>query len=273
MLVGSIGLPPSVQQLASMQFRGIIEQGDYNRGIAEGDARPEWGPYWLEQSRVILSPHDGAELYLREWITQDQMYAITAQHGMTQANTDLLYDLLGRPIPVHQITKGLARGAVYDGDTTAIPATYLKSLAESNVRPEWFALDFAANEYQWPSYFVLKPLTAAGVITVEECTNVLLWSGWEPTLAGQTAQSFVTTATTASTHVKSAQTQAITKVKQAYVGGAYTNPQAIAALTALDVSATDQPTVLRYWDEITKATAAIGAAEAGTLDTAGLTPE
>ena len=52
-------------------------------------------------------------------------------------------------------------------------------------------------------------------------------------------------------------------MKQAYVGGAYTSPQAMAALTALDVSATDQLTVLRYWDEITKATAAMGAAGPG----------
>lgn len=261
-MVGSIGLPPSVQQLASMTFRSIIQPQDYTRGLQEGDARVEWGPYWLEQARQILTAHDYVELHLRGWIDQPTMYAGTALHGMSQADTDNLFLVLGRPIPVHQITKGLARGAVYDGDTSAIPAEYLKSMQEANTRPEWYALEFAANEYSWPGYFVLKPLTAAGVITVEECTQILEWSGWEPGLSAQVAQSFITTATTASTHVKSAQTQAISVIKKAYVGGAYKAPDAIAALTALDVTGADQPIILKYWDQIATATAAIGAAEA-----------
>ena len=93
-MVGSIGLPPSVQQLASMTFRSIIQPQDYTRGLQEGDARVEWGPYWLEQARVILTPHEWVEARLRNWIKTDaEMYAGTALHGMTPANTDLLFEL------------------------------------------------------------------------------------------------------------------------------------------------------------------------------------
>jgi hypothetical protein len=190
-LVGSVGLPMSAQQAASAYFRAILTLGAFNQAILEGDTRPEWAAAILDQARQIPTAHDYIESHLRTWIDQDAMYAGTALHGMSEPDTDLLFNVAGRPLPPHQITRGLARGGSYNGPTDQIPEAYLKAIAESNVRPEYYELDFLANEYTWPSYFVLKPLTAAGTITVDQATAIFEWSGWEPTLAAQTAASFV----------------------------------------------------------------------------------
>ena len=194
-LVGEIGLPISTQQAASAYFRGIIKLADYNRSILEGDVRPEWAAAILEQARQILTPHDYVELHLRGWIDVPAMYAGTALHGMSQADTDLLFEVLGRPIPVHQILTGEARGGVYDGPTDGIPAPYLKSLQESNQRPEWYNLSYA-NRYTLPGYFVIKALLSAG--TLNEAEGKLLYTqiGWPPDLAAKAAHAEATSGTT-----------------------------------------------------------------------------
>ncbi|HEY4441653.1 MAG TPA: hypothetical protein VGN14_14435 [Candidatus Elarobacter sp.] len=189
-MVGEIGLPPGAQTAASAFFRSIITQGGYYQAILEGDTRPEWADAILEQAREILTAHDYVEGRLRGWITDDEtMLAKVAQHGMSVDDATLLFNNTGRPLAVHQITKGKARGGSYNADPSSVPADYLKAIEESNIRPEWYELAFLANQYTWPGYFVLKALTPA-TITVEECTQILTWSGWEPTLAKQTAESF-----------------------------------------------------------------------------------
>jgi hypothetical protein len=155
-LIGSIGLPMSTHEAASAYFRNIITLGAYNQSILEGDVRPEWAPFILDQARQILTAHDHVELRLRGWYGSDQeMYDGTAQHGMSPANTDLMFKVLGRPISQHQVFIGLRRGGVYDGDTSQIDPAYLKSQQESNIRPEWYNLEWSQRE-TLPSLFVVR---------------------------------------------------------------------------------------------------------------------
>jgi hypothetical protein len=116
------GRPMSPEEAAKASFRGIVDRSDYDRAIAEGDIRSEYRDAIYEYTRQILTAHDYVELRLRGWIKDPEMYAGTALHGMSQADTDLLFQVLGRPIPVHQITTGLARGGTYNGDIAGIPA-------------------------------------------------------------------------------------------------------------------------------------------------------
>ena len=260
-LVGSVGLPMSAIQAALATFRGILTPGAYNQAVLESDTRPEWAPFIFDFARQIATAHEYLENYLRGYTkTLDAALAGAAKHGMSTADATVIFQNMGRPLGLHNITKGLARGAVFNPEPGEIADPYQASVREADLKPGYYDLAIAAEQYTWPGYFVLKPLVAAGTIAVEEATSILEWSGWEPTLAAQTAASFVTTGS-APPHVKSAQTAAITKVKQAYAGAAYDGPQAIAALTALDVASTDAPTIIRYWDEIRKADAAIAAAE------------
>ena len=246
-LVASIGLPPSVQQLASMYFRAIITEGGYNQGIEQGDARPEWAPFWLEQAREILTARDYVELYLRGWITQTAMYAGTALHGMTAADTDLLYEVTGRPLAVHQITTGLARGGVFQPTADGIQDPYEASVHEANLRPEFYDLAIA-NKYTIPGYFVIKALLAAGTITQAEGEQYYLDLGWPPDLAAKAAAAEAVATTSTASPVKSATTTALTSLRKAYIGGQVTAATAPDYLTQLGIDTAVQPQLLAVWD-------------------------
>lgn len=249
-MVGSIGLPMSTQQAASAFFRGIITQGDFNRSILEGDVRPEWAASILEQSRQILTAHDYVELHLRGWIDQPTMYAGTAKHGMSQADTDLFFEVLGRPLAVHQVTTGLARGGTYNGSTADIPADYLAAIKESNIRPEYYALAYA-NRYSFPTGFQIKAEATGGNLTTEQTNTLLLELGWDPTWATFFSEKWVPTGAGAkgSPYVTKAQTQLWTATHKAFIAGSIDQPTASAALSVLGIDTADLAVIFELWDE------------------------
>lgn len=188
-LVGNAGLPPGIMEGLSLLNRGEITADDFSRLVGESNMRNEWGQVLLALRRMILTPHEYAELRVRGWIDDAAMYAGGALHGMEEADQHLLYEMTGRPIPVHQVTTGEARGGAYDGPTDAIPEAYLRSLEEGNLRPEWYALAYA-NRYTLPSAFVLRQLLTDGTLTAAEGEAYMLQLGWPPTLAKQVAAAY-----------------------------------------------------------------------------------
>jgi hypothetical protein len=249
-LARNVGLPPGVIEGLRMWNRGIINEADFYLLIEQSDARLSWGPFLAQLKREILTPHEYAELYLRGWITQAEAEAGAAMSGLNQSDTDLLIDMIGRPVSLHQITTGLERGGVWDGTPQLdVPEPYLKMLQESNIRPEWYSLAYA-NRFTYPGYFVLKPLVQSGAITVSQATTYLLYQGWEPDLAAFTAESFAAAGPTASSPVKSAYTKLRTAAEKAYVAGASTVEQATSDLEAAGVSASDAATIIAAWDQI-----------------------
>jgi len=253
-LVGEIGLPMSAQQAASAYFRGIIKLGDYNRAILEGDTRPEWAPFILDQARQIVTAHDGVEARLRGWIDDAGMYAQTARHGMSKDDTDLLFKITGRPLSFHQVFIGERRGGTYDGPIDTIDPAFLKSLRESNIRPEWYDIAWA-QRYTYPTAFVLRSLTEAGDLTQQETHDILLYEGWEPTLAEKVSTRWAAAATTGTKAAKpdpwvvKADNHLWTAVQKGYIGGSVDQPNATISLDLIGVSSTAQAEVFARWDE------------------------
>ncbi len=249
-LVGEIGLPMSAQQAASAYFRGIIEHGDFNRAILEGDTRPEWAPYILDQARQIPSAVDFVQGRLRGWLKDAEMYAGTARHGMSQADTDLQFKIHGRPLSFHQVFIGLRRGGVYDGPTASIDPAFLTALKQSDIRPEWYDLAWA-QRYNYPTAFVLRSLTESGDITGQEAETILLYEGWEPTLAATVAAKWSGgTTATADPNVKKAQTKAWTEAQTSYIAEESTAADVQPIFQILGVAPAAQTEILSTWDAI-----------------------
>lgn len=242
-----VGLPASPDLAARMVFRGLIERVDFDRAIAEGNTRNEWAPFLFEAFREILTSHDYIEGHLRGWIDANAMYAGTAKHGLSRADTDLRFNNLGRPLPVHQITTGLARGGTYGGDYAGVPEPFNKALRESNVRPEWGNLAYA-NRYTLPGAFVLRTLAQAGDLTPQETHTLLLESGWPPDLAQKVSDRWTGGAkSTANKHVTSAETGLFTVLRKAYVNDEATEAQAAPILTDLGVPVADHARIFSLW--------------------------
>jgi hypothetical protein len=231
------GRPMSPEAAASAYFRSILQLADYQRAISEGDVRNEWADAILEHARQILTAHDYAELHLRGWISLQAMYDGCALHGMSQADADLLFDNLGRPIPVHQVTTGLARGGTYNGDTSQIPEAYLRSMQEGNSRPEWYNLEYA-NRYTLPGYFVVKAMLADGALTVEEATTLFEQEGWPPDIAAKAAQALAGSGGGASKQLS------VTQIKDSYKAKQITEADALAQLEAHGYSSLDAQRLL-----------------------------
>jgi hypothetical protein len=247
-LVGEIGLPMSAQQAASAYFRGIIEHGDFNRAILEGDTRPEWAPYILEQARQIPTAHDFIEKRLRGWTDEAGMLAGVRRHGMSDTDAETLYLITGRPLSFHQVFIGERRGGVYDGDTSIIDAAFLKSLRESNIRPEWYNLAWA-QRYSLPSAFVFRALLQGGAITTAQGEQYFLDLGWPPDLAKQVAEHYgKATATSADPHVTKAQNQLWTTMHAAYKAGSVEAADVTPGFDLLAIPAAAQTEILTLWD-------------------------
>src|SRR5438552_3695091 len=115
------------------------------------------------------------------------MYEQTARHGMSRADTDLLFKVHGRPLSFHQVWIGLQRGGVYDGPIGDIDPAFLKALRESNIRPEWYNLAWH-QRYTYPSAFVMRALTQDGTLTAAQAESDLIDMGWRPERAKQAAE-------------------------------------------------------------------------------------
>lgn len=242
-----VGLPLSLQEAASAYFRGIIQLDDFKRAVAEGNTRNEWGDAALEQARQILTASEYAELQLRGFLTETERQALTAKHGMSQADSDLLYDVLGRGLSVHQILIGLRRGGTYGGPTGQIPPEYLAALRRGNIRPEFYNLAYAARE-TFPSYFVIRALLQAGVISAQRGQELFDGLGW-PADVAKAAGDFFGASTTAAAdkHVTKAENSLWTALHSSYVKDRTDDATATSTMGTLGVAATAVPDVLALW--------------------------
>lgn len=231
-MVGNAGLPLGLHEMLGLMNRGYMTSDDVQRGIAESNLRNEYQDVALQLARRLLTPHDYAELDLRGYLTHTERDAGAALSGMEPGDAELLYNMLGRSVAVHQVTTGLARGGVYPGSYTNVPEPYKSAIERSNIREEYAELAYA-NRFTYPSYFVIKPLVADGALTVDEATQIFENEGWPPDLAAKAAASFAPSgATTTTPEVKSAKTKLLTKLHTLYVNGSATDAQATATLTA-----------------------------------------
>jgi hypothetical protein len=242
-----IGLPASPDLAARMVFRKIIERVDFDRAIAEGNTRNEWREPLFEGFRQIPTAHDGIEGRLRGWITDAEMYAETARHGMSRADTDLLFKVTGRPLSFHQVWIGLQRGGVYDGPIGDIDPAFLKALRESNIRPEWYNLAWH-QRYTYPSAFVMRALTQDGTLTAAQAESDLIDMGWRPDRAKQAAEKWAAQGDGGgSAYVGKAQTQLWATTHSAYVARLASEGDVQGAFDLLEIPAADRPFVLGAW--------------------------
>lgn len=233
-LVGTMGRPMSVNEAARATFRQIIERVDFDRAIAEGDIRNEWRDPLFDVAREILSATQYAESHLRGY-TPDlaKMFENMAKHGMSEEDANLLFLNQGRPLAIHQITTGLARGGVYDGPTDQIPPVFLDAVRQSNIKPPYYNLDYA-NRYTYPSGFQIRSEAMKGDLSQPETEQILLEIGWAPKWAKFFSEKW--TGVTAATKVKQL-TDA--EIRRAFHRSAITEQDALSRLEAGGYTAAD----------------------------------
>lgn len=243
-----VGNPASPDLAARLSFRNIIDKEDYYRAISEGNTRNEWRDPLYEGFRQINTAHDWVELHLRGYIAADAMYAGTALHGMSREDTDRLFQVLGRPLPVHQITTALARGAKFHPIPGELTDPYEASVHESNIKPSYYEMAIA-NKYSYPSLFQLNNLVKAKAIDAPTAEDWAHKQGLAPevvTAMGVYWRSL--TGASGGTSTKTATSSAVRAIQKAYVQGNTSRAEATAELVKLGEDASTFPALFTAWD-------------------------
>jgi hypothetical protein len=245
--VGRSGLAMAPGLAAQARFRGILTQNDYELTIARGDLYPAYAAPVLEVSRQIPTAEQFVEAHLRGWITQAEMYAGTALHGMSQPYTDLEFQIHRRPLTPLQITKALAWGGNFNPTAGEITDPYVASVHQANLGPEWYGLGEALKHtYSVPFWW--RSMVQSGDLGATEAETILLRLGNPPAFATATTQHFAGgTGATADPHITKAQNQLWTTAHRSYVGEMIDAATATAAIETAGVAAASAPAVINLW--------------------------
>lgn len=243
----SAGLPPPTERAMAMWRRGILTEAEFKATIVEGNEKLKYQEEEAALFHPLLTVHEIVNLRLRGWIDTAEMNARGALHGYSVEQMADLFKGQGRPISFRQVFIGERRGGTYDGATGAIDDAFLKSLQESHIRPEWYNLAWA-QRHSLPSAFVLRRLAQDGDITPEQTRQLLSWSGWPDFLIDAVVTSWTGgTGAVADPLVKSARTQAVAEVRNAYLIGQADDGQARGWLEAVGVASTTVDELLPIW--------------------------
>jgi hypothetical protein len=246
-LVARSGLAMAPGLAAQARFRQILTQNDYELTIARGDLFPAYSDPMLEVSRQIPTAGEAVQYQLRGFTDRAGRLALTRLHGMTDANSDVLYDVAGRAPSARQVYLGLARGAKYPSTYADVPEPYRAAIMRSDIRPEFADIVFH-NRFGEPSANVVRALLRDGAITAARGATILENSGIPPDLSTLVADFYANSGGTASDpHVTKAQNQLWTTAHRSYVGEMIDNPTATAAITAAGATATAAPQILTLW--------------------------
>lgn len=264
-LVGINGRPASPQEAANAMWRGAATIDDYYRAISEGDVRNEWRDVLLAAFAQIPTSHDFVEMRLRNYFTTDQeMYDGTAKHGMTPGDTDILFKVTGRPLSWHQTWTGTQRGGTLGGPIDDIDPAFLDSLRKSNIRPEYYNLAWADRNPVPAPFMVRQWLKDGG--DVAQARTWLTDQGWlTPDIDAVVTEYAGKGTASASSHVKSAATAAVTAIKKRYLTGSLPPADATTLLTQAGETAANAAAILAQWDIIAQV-------EGVNIDTVGGTP-
>ena len=248
-LVADTGLPLALGEMLQLYNRGEVTATDVKVSVAESNVRNEYMDVALNLARRLLTPHEYAEAELRGQVADGSKGA--ALSGLDPADYKILFGILGRPLNIHQVTTGLARGGKYNANATdysAVPAgPYRDAIRRSAIRPEFAELDYA-NRYTYPSGFQIK--SEAADLGEAQTEQLLLEVGWSPKWAKTFATKWAGGTTAGGDkHVAKAQTQLWTTTHSSYKGYEISDATATAALEAAGVAAASTPAVLALWKQ------------------------
>lgn len=255
-LANLAGLPPGAETVLAMWNRGLIDEETVDAGIREGHMKTKWGHAFKRLRWAVLSGQEYAEARLRDWISDEEMYAGGMLTGHTKSQMDLFYRNRGRPATPRQLWLGWARKVPapdYPNDPANGRLTGFKdhelAIRRSNIRPEYARLLWDVR-FNYPPLFQLNRLVQAGAIDADKAA---LWASYNleaPDVIDALRRYWNTLDKgTADPHIARAQTQLWGTTHRSFIAGEIHADAATPALAAAGVAAGAIDDVLTLWRE------------------------
>jgi hypothetical protein len=241
------GLPPGVETGLQMWRRSIIDQGTFDRIVAEGHTKTKYTGDLEQLKRVLLSPGTAVRARLKGHIDDAEMHARGTDWGYTNADMDLWYQAEGRPATAHQIHIGYQRGASLPGASSEREAITIAT-KQSDIRPEYADLIFAGRD-TYPSLFQLNRLVTASAITAAKAADWATKAGLNHEVVAtlETYWQGLTGGTTADPHITKADNQTWTALHRAFLGSVVNPATVQQGFQLLGVPVTSQQAILDRW--------------------------
>lgn len=240
-LANLAGLPPGPETLLAMWNRGLITEEAVDAGIREGHMKTKWTGAFKRMRWAVLSGQEYASAHLRQWVTEDEMYAGGALTGHTKHQMDLLFLNRGRPASPTQMWRAWARGVTGPRGVPTAYEDHAKAIAISDIRPEYAEMLWETR-YNYPSLFQLNRLVTAGIVDAD---TGALWahkSLYAPEVVAALKASW--TGGSSSAGKKETETQ----LADEYEGGFITETEFRASLTALGYTGHTQDLLVHLGD-------------------------
>lgn len=227
------GLPPGIETALQMLRRSIIDTDVFAQIVQEGHTKTKYTAQLEALQEQVLNHNDFVAARVRGWIDTAAMDTGGALTGYSSDQMNTLFQNHGRPLSWHQVWIGLARGgkmldptADLTAASTGIDPAFFKSLQESDIRQEWYDLAWV-QRYTYPAAFILRTLTQDGDITQEQANQILVWEGWEPTLAATVSAKWAGGTTTTAAQKK----QTLSHLTAEYLAGSLSKDALTTVLT------------------------------------------
>lgn len=157
------GNAPDPQALAIALRRKLIDQATYDRGIAQGRLRNEWGDLVRELSVQQPSPEAMLQAYLEGQIGEAEARERFAQLGGDPGYFDIMFHTQGQaPTPVQALDLA-NRGIIPWSGTGPNATSYEQAFLEGPWRNKWLGPFRALGEYLPPPRTVTAMLRAGSI--------------------------------------------------------------------------------------------------------------
>lgn len=173
-----VGTPPPPQDLFEMLRRGIIEQGDVETGLREGDTRDDWISNFVQLAHTWPSPLDFVRAAVQEqmsyadaaeWAnktgldTSTELPIDASENGGSDDMFGLLWAVAGRPPGPQELAAMTLRGIIPRDGTGAAATTFQQGIAESDVKTKWTPALYQLAQYVPPPEAISTLLEHGGI--------------------------------------------------------------------------------------------------------------
>jgi hypothetical protein len=174
-LVRLAGNPPGPQDTLSLWNRNLMTEEEATLALRQSRLKPEWIDIFKRSRIRPATTAQAVEAVVRQRITHDEGAKIAAENGIDAQTFALMVNTAGRPIGIVQALT-LYNRKVYG------KAQVEEVVARSDVRAEYTdAILHLAVRY--PSILQVRQLVAAGAVSDEYATRLLVEQGYPHDLA------------------------------------------------------------------------------------------
>lgn len=175
------GNAPAAEALAVALRRGLIDQATYDRGVAQGNLRTEWGPLVRELAVVQPSPVAMLQAYLEGQIPEAEARSRYAALGGDPDYFDILFRTQGQAPTPMEAAEAARRGIIpWDGEGPEA-VSFHQSFLEGPWRNKWEPVIRALSEYLPPPRTVTA-MYREGSLSHDRAAELLSKQGLAPDL-------------------------------------------------------------------------------------------